>query len=86
MSQETMLFKVIVIVPRLTPSSFTLFRSPNEPNKCFICLAVVVPMVLLIVNNPIVTCHCCHNALMKEITRAKVSLPLFDIHKSKVVV
>jgi hypothetical protein len=86
MSQETMLFKVVVIIFRLVPLSFTnaitLFRSPNEPNKSFICLAIVIPIILSI----IVTWHGCHNEFMKEITRAKISLLLHDIHKSKAAV
>ncbi len=80
-----MFFKVIVIIFKLVPLSFTnaitLFRSPNGPNKSFICLAIIVPTVLSI----IVTWHGCHNAFMKEITKAKVSLMPHDIHKSKVV-
>jgi hypothetical protein len=64
-----LLFKVVIIILRLTPLSF-------------ICSTVEVPIVLSIT----ITWHGCHNAFMKEITKAKVSLPPRDIHKSIVVV
>jgi hypothetical protein len=76
-------YKVVAIVVKLVPSSFTNVMTecnkPNLSNKDWSCVTMDYLVVLFISNNPIVICMGAHVSFKKLITITKVFTSPQDI-------